>query len=222
MWLSTRFFENLLSFIFPDRCFGCGTKGILFCSACTKKSRIPNTLGENEAPLTYETNAAQKSLWAFKYKGVQRLAEPFGKILHDHLLEIVSEAFEFYPGKRSPIVLVPIPLHASRKRERGYNQSTLLAEEIVRISPDVFILREETLIKTRATKPQATCSSRTERLKNLKDSYELNPKVPIKGEIIVLIDDVLTTGSTIKEAARTLQKGRPAEVYKVALMRAGA
>lgn len=102
-----------------------------------------------------------------------------------------------------PIVLMPVPLHASRMRERGFNQ----IEKVLQNLPEEFRngtlsrIDAHSLVRTRAT-PQQTRLSRSERLRNVEDAFALAS--PIDDAHIILIDDVTTTGATLIEAARPL------------------
>ncbi len=98
-------------------------------------------------------------------------------------------------------VIIPVPLHPTRLRERGFNQSYLLAKAVGdQLKIQVW---EKALSRTRYTQPQAKMQ-RKERLRNVTDAFNVNPIFNIKSKNIVLVDDVFTTGSTMNECARTL------------------
>jgi len=113
-------------------------------------------------------------------------------------------------------MIMPAPLYRGKLKERGFNQSQLLAE---RLSQAMGIpLEIDNLIKTRPTPDQAGLDS-VNRKKNLIDAFEVtNPKV-IDGKNILLIDDVLTTGATASEISRTLKKAGAKGVYVLVLAR---
>lgn len=99
-----------------------------------------------------------------------------------------------------PVDLVlPIPLHAERQRERGYNQSALLTRDFCRLATLPYA--EDGLQRTRFTTPQVGLTA-VERLKNVQDAFAT--KVEVAGKHILLIDDVCTTGATMAAAATTL------------------
>lgn len=114
-------------------------------------------------------------------------------------------------------IIVPVPLHRIRKRERGYNQSKLLAEVISHISGKTLVT--DSIIRKKATKSQ-TMLATEERVENLKDAFAVVAPEKIKGKSIVIIDDVLTTGTTLEEMAKTLVKGGAESVYCLVLARA--
>jgi len=100
-------------------------------------------------------------------------------------------------------IVIPIPIYKTRKRARGYNQAELLAKELAKGLNASYDFK--TLVKTRDTRPQSQLSS-LERRSNLKASFRLENGEKLRGKRILLVDDVLTTGSTFKEAARTLNR----------------
>ena len=101
-------------------------------------------------------------------------------------------------------VLVPVPLHYRRLLKRKYNQSGLLAKELSKLTG--IEVDYQNLVKHKHTKPQVEFSGK-ERLKNVKGCFSLKDKSKIKGKRVVLIDDVLTTGATLKECALALKQG---------------
>lgn len=129
------------------------------------------------------------------------------------LLEIV------YPdsGFPEPDVMMPVPLHVSRLRERGFNQSGLLAGELgrrlgLRVSFDLLVRKERTDPQTRL--------ERRERLKNVRGAFAVTDRNIVRGVRVLLIDDVFTTGTTLSECAKTLKRNGASEVYALTVTRA--
>jgi ComF family protein len=118
----------------------------------------------------------------------------------------------------APDLVLPVPLHFRRLRERGFNQSGLLAGELARklrvpVSFDVIVRKNRTLPQTRL--------NRRERLKNVKGAFELAGARKVRDRRILLVDDVFTTGTTLSECARTLKsKGGASEVHAITVTRA--
>ena len=113
-------------------------------------------------------------------------------------------------------VIVPVPLHPARKRERGFNQASLLAESLaVRVSiPSRYVLE-----RIRYTTTQ-TALDRTERMENLHNAFRLRKNANVRGLHVLLIDDVLTTGSTLNECARILKAAGAISVHAATAARA--
>jgi len=159
-------------------------------------------------PFVFE-GPLMNAIHAFKYGGKSHYAKSLGPLL----AQFVSDTL--YLGTR-PIIM-PIPLHPKRLRERGFNQSLLLARYVCKeLDGELDFV---SLIRTRFTPPQTTLG-KAERLENLKGAFRLKEGMTVKNRVIVLIDDVVTTGSTVNECAKVLKKAGATEVLCAALARA--
>ncbi len=161
--------------------------------------------------LPYADEAVRALVWELKYYGNKHAAMLAGKILAEELLAIAAEELGRPP-------LVPVPMHKTRKRERGHNQTELLCEaalEALGDFPAAFDYSPKALSRTRAT-PEQQKLSRTQRLVNLKNSMEADPNI-VKGRVCVVVDDVTTTGATLAEAKRALKAAGARRVHTVAL-----
>lgn len=113
-------------------------------------------------------------------------------------------------------VIIPVPLHPARLRAREFNQSLLLADELSRhLARPVSATN---LVRTAATDPQTTLS-RQERLRNLRNAFEIRRPQDLAGKRILLVDDVFTTGTTLNECAKTLRKSGAGTVFALTLVR---
>jgi ComF family protein len=113
-------------------------------------------------------------------------------------------------------VLVPVPLHPARQRERGFNQARLLSELL---SVEVSIPSKLHLDRIRYTTTQ-TALDRSERMENLHNAFRLRKNADVRGLRVLLIDDVLTTGSTVNECARVLKRAGALSVHAATAARA--
>jgi ComF family protein len=113
-------------------------------------------------------------------------------------------------------VIVPVPLHPARQRERGFNQAALLAE---RVSDHIGVRVRPILQRVRFTTTQ-TAFDRAERIQNLRDAFRLRKNADVRELDVLLIDDVLTTGSTLSECARVLKTNGARLVYAATAARA--
>ena len=120
------------------------------------------------------------------------------------------------PSLSSADLLVPVPLHRIRFRERGYNQSSLLARCAARICN--ISVNERILTRTRHTNIQARLSSK-ERVKNVSNAFSVKTPEDVRNKKIILVDDVLTTGVTINECARVLVESGAAKAYALTAAR---
>ena len=146
----------------------------------------------------------------FKYSPSRPLADPLAAVLHECMLR----RRVLNPDKID--CLLPVPVHPQRLRERDYNQSAEMAIVVgrrMRIPVDTKSLR-----KTRETRPQMTLSAR-DRQSNLVGAFAVRDADAVRGKRILLIDDVMTTGATAQECAKTLLAAGAAEVRVLTLAR---
>lgn len=149
-----------------------------------------------------------KAIHLFKYNGKIHLASPLSHMLSDS----VSQLFDI----KSVDLLIPVPLHPKRLKERGFNQALLLARVLKKkYNKD---LATRILKRSRWTEPQVNLSGKARR-KNVKGSFIISNPMAVKEKNILLLDDVYTTGATINECGRTLLKAGANEVYVLTLAR---
>jgi len=134
--------------------------------------------------------------------------------------DLISVVFKFLREKiiaLSPDLIVPVPLHIKRLKERGYDQSYILSEGIGR---ELNIpVSYGNLTRIRYTAPQVSLSG-NERLKNVKGAFSIKDPEKLKDRVILLIDDVFTTGATIKECVRVIRGAGADKVYVLTVARA--
>jgi ComF family protein len=114
-------------------------------------------------------------------------------------------------------VVVPVPLHPRRLRWRGFNQSVLLGRELSRVfdlSLDPFLLQRE--VET----PPQTQLSEDERRRNVRGAFTVNPQKSVQNRSVLLLDDVYTSGATVNECSRCLQRAGAKNIYVLTLARA--
>jgi ComF family protein len=119
-------------------------------------------------------------------------------------------------GDQEEVIMVPVPLHAIRKRERGYNQSDLLCAGLKQDLP--LDIRSRGLVRCRNTSTQTKLNAE-ERERNVKDAFAVNKNEDFEGKRVVLVDDVITTGATMNSIAACLKAAGTLEVLGVALAR---
>jgi ComF family protein len=206
-----------LDLLFPRWCVGCGREGDFICASCLKSlPRInpplcprcgqpqlnavlcPACVGWEasidgiRAPFKFD-GAVRRAIHELKYNNVRAIAALLGKWLGDYL-------------EANPLpadVLVPVPLHRQRLRDRGYNQSRLLALELSRISG--WPLVDNCLVRELQTTPQARTTSVDQRRQNVADAFACRDR-RLAGRAVLVIDDVATTGATLDACARALKE----------------
>jgi competence protein ComFC len=151
----------------------------------------------------------RKLVHAFKYGRERHLRHPLAEWLGETMRDPRLRGRHFD-------LIVPVPLHPARERERGFNQATLLAELLAR---QVALPLRPVLERIRYTRTQ-TAYDRAERMENLRDAFRLRKNVNVRQLHVLLIDDVLTTGSTLSECARVLKEAGAISVYAATAARA--
>jgi ComF family protein len=144
-----------------------------------------------------------------KYQGRKKLAPLLGDALTSLMM---TDGL-----LRHADLLVPIPLHPARLRERGYNQSELLAR---RVSALTGIPISGALRRVKNTKTQARIVDEAARMRNLKGAFAVRPDAGLKDKQVILIDDVTTTGATLNAAAQVLKQAGVGAVYALVIAQA--
>ncbi len=214
----------LLDIFFPKKCLLCKKEGAFFCASCRIKMPVDtNPLANRTFSLwRYDDETVRKALWELKYRGRRGIARELAESLYDKILETLSENEVFENPARNhehseQYLLVPIPIHKKRRRERGYNQSELLAKELEKLNPSLFCLETKLLFKTKATPSQVSVKDREKRLKNIKNSFSVEHQEKAAGKNIIILDDITTTGATLAEAKRLLAKAGAKTVWCVTI-----
>ena len=153
----------------------------------------------------YDYGSMADSVFRFKYAGRMEYAKFYGNELYREKADWLSMI--------RPDALVPVPIHFSKKRKRGYNQAELIARELSRYSG--IPLNTRLIVRTRKTKALKDLSC-MERQNNLKRAFKIC-KNDVKLSTIVIIDDIYTTGSTIDAMARVLRGAGVAGIYFMTL-----
>lgn len=188
--------------VFPIRCIGCGSYDIYFCNSCLAKVKIKNDselVGAVHvfSATNYSDKLVQEALKVFKYNFVKDIAYPLGEIIKIY----IDTSPVISPGllNDNPL-LVPVPSHKNRLNWRGFNQSEILAEHIA--SNFSLEISRDILVRTRNVQPQADIEDREQRLNNIEGSFICTQN--LEGRNIILVDDICTTGATLKECTKAL------------------
>lgn len=190
----------------------------LFCAVC--KARLPTyekTCHRGvsyllAAATNYDQPAIKNLIWGIKYHRQKPAAIQATKIINRYLKNIgLANAL------REKTIIVPIPLHAQREKERGFNQSQEMAQRLIADYPLM-----PALLRKINNKPQAEIANSQERHKNITGAFVINP--PYQNAVakmnIILIDDVHTSGATISEAAKVLKENGAKKIIALVLAKA--
>ena len=222
--------RRALDLVLPPSCTGCGRDGQFVCSTCESSlSRLERPYCARcarpgyerlcewcaasspafdgvRAPYLFE-DATRRIVYSLKYSNIRASAPDLGRLMAEYMAS----------NPISGDVLVPVPLHRRRERERGYNQSELLTQELGKrtgLAVEAGLVR-----RVRDTPPQVSIENYEERTGNIEGAFECPS--PLSGESLVLIDDVVTTGSTMSACAAALKAAGALSVWGLALARQG-
>ena len=211
------FFEILLDQVFPPKARSTRTKR-RHAEQIPLQPEVHMLLGEQIVTIMdYRNRIVEDLIRSIKYDGAQYGAHLCAQILAEYLTEEIATIRAF---STKSILLIPVALHPSRQKERGYNQIIRVLNELPEEfkNGDLSKLAPEILLRVRPT-PQQTRLSRPERIKNVAGAFALSEGVDLKRMHVFLIDDVTTTGATLVSAATPLTRAG-AEVTLLALARA--
>jgi ComF family protein len=219
-----------LDLLFPQKCIGCGKEGQVLCTSCQKSlPRITPPVcpkcGKSQSsamvcpactawktqidgirsPFKFD-GVMREAVHQFKYKNIRTLSHPLGALLARYYIN--------YPLPAE--VMVPVPLHPKRLKERGYNQSSLLAQELSKIIN--LPVENDCLVRKKFIIPQAQTKSIEERRRNVVEAfYCIDSK--LHGKQILLIDDVSTSGATLDACTIALKLAGARSVWALVLSR---
>lgn len=240
----SRWLQRALDLLFPPRCVGCAQVGTWFCADClacidyvspplchrcgrplhnTSDSHDPSLPGlcsycrgapiklDGVRSVALHNGAIREAIHHLKYENRRELAPILGQLLADC----------WQANDLSVHSVIPVPLHPTRLRERGYNQATLLAriltEQIQRTQVQISI-DENHLHRTRATPPQVGLGVQ-ERKANVQNAFDWSGG-RLDGTDVLLVDDVYTTGSTLEACAQALRQAGANAIWALTLARA--
>jgi len=216
----------MLDLVFPVSCLVCGREGTYLCENCQPKlSKLinqeclvcqkPSPFGKTHpdcitrnsvdgalAALNHKDPKVSEIIRTFKYNFVSSLANPLATMIVE---TIKREGLENYFAE---FIIVPVPLHNRRLNWRGFNQAGLLANSLaenLKIS-----VNNHLVTRSKFTKPQVTLTA-DDRKKNIQNAFTLTGEVG--GKKILLVDDVVTSGSTANELAKLFKQTHAAEVW---------
>jgi ComF family protein len=221
--------SGLFDLVFPPRCVSCERSGTWLCPDCESRIEliqrpvcpICGQPGDRaglchscrQSPphidgiraVGYLEGPLRVAIHRFKYSNLRPLAAPLGQLLVAYLQR----------NRLDVEAIVPVPLHSSRLRERGYNQSELLARELGKALG--FPVLTESLLRVKSTAPQVGLSA-PQRQENVRGAFECRDD-RVTGQSILLIDDVCTTGATLESCSLALQQRGARHVWGLVLAR---
>ena len=238
--------EIILDILFPPLCFGCRkyNKNYLcencwtqieinssfFCPTC--QNRIPIYFNQQNlstrppchpdaqyllAPAAdYRNKVIQNLIQELKFNRLTSAIGPIKKIIDEYLLQITRGESQIYFLEN--FIIIPIPISTKRLRERGFNQAELIADHISK-KINLPILRS-VILKPKDNKKQSELKKWEERKSNVENCFSVSKPELIRSKNIILVDDIFTSGATIKEAVKVLKKSGVRKIIAFTLARA--
>lgn len=217
-----------LDLLFPPYCIGCGREGNYICSRCerelpfisppvcevcgrplTADNECPGCISKEHAidgiraPFLF-TGLIRRAIHELKYRNLRALAPGMAVFLSDYLDINPVQGY----------TLVPVPIHPKRIRERGYNQTSLVAHELGRLTG--LPVTDDCLVRLTYVAPQVKLATAAERQKNISGAFACkNDK--LAGKQVILLDDVSTSGATLNACAAALKAAGAAGVWGLTL-----
>lgn len=201
----------LLDCLFPKQCFACRASGTWFCPGCLIKikkyqGQVPRHLNNIDKLIIageYSDSSLQELIKAFKFNFNTELAVPLSLFLYRQINFLLL---------KEQYIIIPVPLHKKRLNWRGFNQSELIAQEISSLCNWPINLK---LLKNKVTKEQSGLNEE-ERLNNQNNVFIWRGP-DLNGQNIILLDDIITSGATISEAAAILKKAGAGTIIAMAI-----
>lgn len=221
---------------FPALCVYCGKEGLWLCEACTQKSEpFPHAIcpacdnraidGKLDDSCTQKTGLT-RFLCAYPLKNnviralVHTYKYRYGSTLHKTISDLLAQWLKNQGVDGlfdDSFVIVSVPLHRARFNARGFNQSELLARDFSQCFK--LPLLTDVLIRTKNTPSQLEARDKISRRQNMEDAFEIIKKDAVKNKRVIIIDDVYTTGATMRQCALTLRQAGAREVWGIAFAR---
>lgn len=233
-----------LDLIFPKYCLSCNLEGSYLCPDCLKslsplksvscfvcghrsptgyacpkcRQRVNSYLSGILIASEWNNLLLRQIIYEYKYRFIKELANPLSELMINFL-----QTNKLMNWQTDKLIIIPVPLHGRRLAWRGFNQAGLLAQKIsTRFN---IPLAKNILIRSRHTLPQRAAKTQAARAANIENAFALTPKFNadqnnfLKNKIVVLIDDICTTGATLQDCARALKPLGPKEIWGLVVAR---
>lgn len=235
-----------LDIIFPKTCLGCdqsNPEGSALCEKCLKaipinsgwfcpicQRRLPTPKNFCHpaagfvlaAAAPFANEAIKETIYLLKYGKIENAAEDLTFLIDKYLEKIRKEMTSWL---LSETILLPIPLHYKKEKKRGFNQSWLLAQAATKILSTQnlkknFSVEQKILERTKNTSSQTQCKDYNQREKNIEGSFVIKNPEKIKNKAIIIIDDVFTSGATMREAVKVIKQAGGKKIMAIVIAKA--
>jgi ComF family protein len=215
----------IVNWLFPASCIVCDKSEAYLCEKCLSEREPPAAIefANGEKPwitalFSYKDKFVKQAIWDIKYHGKFVAAHAFGERMAEAALALLQDICGLTGDEHlfADIVIVPIPPSALGRKKRGYNQAAILARALFENASFPCDLDLRVLEKVKVTEKQATLRDRRQRLRNMDGAFVADPE-RVRGKIVILVDDVVTTGATLRDARRACLSGGAKEVVGITI-----
>lgn len=235
-----------LDIVFPKTCLGCNQanpEGSALCEKCLKaipinsgwfcpicQRRLPTPKNFCHpaagfvlaAAAPFANEAVKETIYLLKYGKIENAVEDLAILLDEYLERIWKEMADWLSPET---ILLPIPLHYKKEKKRGFNQSWLLTQAAAKIlsakNPEKkFSAEQKILERTKNTSSQTQCKDYSQREKNIEGSFLIKNPEKIKNQTVIIIDDVFTSGATMREAVKIIRQAGAKKIMALTIAKA--
>lgn len=191
------FFSRIISFLFPETCVVCGKGNVSVCEMCLQSFLLAPYQEDPwiHSLFSYQDHGVRNTIHALKFKHMRSVANCFAPLMHEAIQEI--RGADIALNKQTQVILLPVPNMKTHVRIRGFDAMEYLCNKIQEQEPVRYKVCSKAIVRLN-TKAQ-TGLTRKERLINMHDAFHVVAPKMLVSKIIYIIDDVTTTGSTLRE-----------------------
>lgn len=217
----------VLNALFPISCLNCRKPKTFLCSNCLKQILITNKIIYSTSTLPDLTNPElpgfcgiiaacdynqskilKKAIHLFKYKRIKKIGETLGKLMQKRIKLFLRQ-------NNKPWIIIPLPLHKRKKLARGFNQNDILAKACftnLEFNVTLYLHKQNPLKRAKYTGTQTKLTG-FKRIANVQKAFAIIDVKTVADKNIIIVDDIATTGASLKEAAQTLLKAGAKQVW---------
>lgn len=203
-------FKKIIDILFPETCVLCNTSNSSLCESCILSLDTFYTTHNawTHCIFSYTDPKVRSLIHSLKFRNIRSLRQKIASIAHESILSIKADSVTFPPGR---ITLLPVPKLQSHYLKLGSDALTDICKNIVNQNKELYSLDKHSI--SRINKKAQVGLSRKERLTNMKDAFRVSPEHKLQDKTICIIDDVMTTGSTVRELRNVCLQAGAKNVY---------
>lgn len=209
------FFSKIISLLFPENCVICGETNTSLCQDCIQKLPKATFLEDPwiHSLFSYQNKQVRKVVHTLKFSHTQSIAHHLGPHVHELIQNTISDKIKL--DKNNLITLLPVPRMQLHLNARGFDAVLALCESIKVQDTNQYVIENTSIIRVN-TKAQVGLS-RQERLLNMKNAFYAKHNQALLGCTVCIVDDVMTTGSTLRELKKVCLVAGAKEVFAVTI-----